>query len=384
MAVYHKHPSAFPLNFIIIGAGGTGSRIVPMLAQLIQSLPYMANLRPILFLVDDDIVEEKNLTRQLFAPQDVGQHKAKVITERYSQFYPSLEMHGIVGRVDDRDSLPTFTIGTLIKTGMSPEDSLKIMARRTVVITAVDSMESRRWCIASALHLPSPLSMTFLDPGNEDTFGQVTTFSGIAQCIVTNKSLKDKVDSLPVLCPFNLNTAYIPMPLTHYFLTPDGERTGGCADLDQTLALNALAASRTFDYIQAMMYNVPQPTHTTRFGLGGEASCSKMDVAWLKRLSEGKEQGYTDYQRLAEIFNVPLDTFNSMTMESSQAGDDLFKRVTDGKNPLSDACRLILNAIYFIPCFNILEAEEEMKNYEAAQKAKVAAATLADRAQDVA
>ena len=373
MAVYHKHPSAFPLNFIIIGAGGTGSRIVPMLAQLIQSLTYMANLRPILFLIDDDTVEEKNLTRQLFAPQDVGLHKAKVITERYSQFYPSLEMHGIVGRVDERDSLPTFTIGTLIKSGMSPEDARKIMARRTVVITAVDSMESRRWCIASALHLPSPLSMTFLDPGNEDTFGQVTTFSGIAQCVVTNKLLKDKIDALPVLCPINLTTAYIPMPLTHYFLTPDGERTGGCADLDQTLALNALAASRTFDYIQAMMYNVPQPTHTTRFGLGGEASCSKMDVAWLKRLAEGKEPGYTDYERLLGIFNTTADHFNSLTMESSQAGDELFKRIASGTQPLSDACRLILNALYFIPCFNILEAEEQMAAYNAPKPATAAA-----------
>lgn len=367
MAVYHKHPSAFPLNFIIIGAGGTGSRIVPMLAQLIQSLPYMANLRPLLFLIDDDVVEEKNLTRQLFAPQDVGLKKAEVITQRYSQFYPVLEMHSVVGRVDDRDSLPTYTIGTLIKTGMPPEDALKLMARRTVVITAVDSMESRRWCIASALHLPSPLSMTFLDPGNEDTFGQVTTFSGVAQCVVSNAQLKRKIDALPDLCPVNIDTAYIPMPLVHYFLTPDGERTGGCADLDQTLALNALAASRTFDYIQAMMFNVPQPTHTTRFGLGGEASCSKMDVMWLKRLAEGKEQGYTDYSRLLEIFDVSLNTFISTTMESSQAGDTLFKTLKPGAPVLSDACRLILNAIYFIPCFNVLDAEEKMNAYNNAK-----------------
>lgn len=376
MAVYHRHPSAFPLNFVIIGAGGTGSRLIPMVAQLIKSLPFMAMLRPAMFIIDDDIVEEKNLARQLFAPSDVGKGKAEVLANRYGSVY-GVEMHAIKDRVNHRDSLATFTIGTLIEKGMSPEEALRTMARRTVVVTAVDSMESRRWCIASALHLPSPLNITFIDPGNEDTFGQVSIFNAMAQCKVDNAMMKGKIDNLPDLCPVALETAYIPMPLVHYFLTPDGERTGGCADLDQTLALNSMAASRSFDYIQAMMYNVPLPTTMTRFGLGGEASCQKMDVRWMKRISYGQEYGVSDYDRLLELTTGIAETdFHAKAMEDSTCGDWFFKHLKKDV-VLSDACRLILNQCYFIPSFNIVDVEARIEKHNADRIAAAKAAVKA-------
>ena len=62
----------------VIGAGGVGS----ILIDLLKSVGYRR-----VHIIDNDTVEEKNLKRQLFSKEDVGESKAKVIAERYKYTY---------------------------------------------------------------------------------------------------------------------------------------------------------------------------------------------------------------------------------------------------------------------------------------------------------
>jgi hypothetical protein len=62
-------------DIYIIGCGGVGSWLAPALALLTSPAQ--------LVLIDADILEEKNLDRQLFKPEDIGRSKAEALSERY-------------------------------------------------------------------------------------------------------------------------------------------------------------------------------------------------------------------------------------------------------------------------------------------------------------
>lgn len=68
------------LLFIVLGSGGTGSYI----AEVIYTLSRTFNKIKYCFMVDGDIVEEKNLNRQRFFEMDVGKKKSDVIANRYN------------------------------------------------------------------------------------------------------------------------------------------------------------------------------------------------------------------------------------------------------------------------------------------------------------
>jgi molybdopterin/thiamine biosynthesis adenylyltransferase len=74
-------------NVVLIGVGGTGGYVLQQMARLLYSLKEQGASVPDVLLVDGDTVEEKNLLRQYFLPQDVGKKKATVLAERYARAY---------------------------------------------------------------------------------------------------------------------------------------------------------------------------------------------------------------------------------------------------------------------------------------------------------
>jgi len=71
------------VEIVVVGAGGTGSQVIAGLAQLhyaLVSLGHQYGLR--VTLVDDDIVSEANIGRQMFYPSDIGHYKADVLINR--------------------------------------------------------------------------------------------------------------------------------------------------------------------------------------------------------------------------------------------------------------------------------------------------------------
>lgn len=82
-------------NVFIFGAGGTTSWFLPKLLKIyndafnkVPALRYDLNI----ILIDQDVVETKNLIRQNFIADDVGGNKAQVLSERYSDIYPNIKV----------------------------------------------------------------------------------------------------------------------------------------------------------------------------------------------------------------------------------------------------------------------------------------------------
>ena len=74
-------------QIVIVGVGGTGGYVLQQVARLVYGLKAQGFRTPNILLMDGDTVEEKNLLRQYFLPQDVGRKKAEVLAERYSGAY---------------------------------------------------------------------------------------------------------------------------------------------------------------------------------------------------------------------------------------------------------------------------------------------------------
>lgn len=74
-------------RLVLIGVGGTGGYCLQQATRLIYALKEQGRVVPSVLLIDGDTVEERNLLRQYFLPQDIGRNKASVLAERYSRAY---------------------------------------------------------------------------------------------------------------------------------------------------------------------------------------------------------------------------------------------------------------------------------------------------------
>lgn len=86
MSFEHRIPAAMTTHawkVAVVGAGGTGSALLPNLARLHHAMLELGHPGGIDCTVyDDDTVSETNVGRQGFYPVDVGQHKATLIVNR--------------------------------------------------------------------------------------------------------------------------------------------------------------------------------------------------------------------------------------------------------------------------------------------------------------
>lgn len=82
----HSVPSAMTRrawSVVVVGAGGTGSALLPNLARLHHAMLELGHPGGIdCTVLDDDTVSETNVGRQGFYPNDVGQYKASLIVNR--------------------------------------------------------------------------------------------------------------------------------------------------------------------------------------------------------------------------------------------------------------------------------------------------------------
>lgn len=67
--------------FIIVGVGGTGSLLARDLPKLLIGTNHK------MLLVDGDLVEKKNLKRQSYQEQDIGEYKAIALSSKINTFY---------------------------------------------------------------------------------------------------------------------------------------------------------------------------------------------------------------------------------------------------------------------------------------------------------
>lgn len=384
-------PESLYTNFIVIGAGGTGSRIVAQLAQLVQSIEWVRDRSPTIHVFDDDVVEAKNLTRQLFAKVDIGKNKAEVLAERYSKQY-GIPITATVARITDEATLIRAIRGSIMAEGYNLQDTVTRMVRPTIVFLAVDTMEARRNIIAAISQMYFPFNMVVIDPGNEDSFGQVKVFNPICHPIHSPllgyaANHKSWVDSIPDfhINPFKLN--YIPMPLMHYMQTAETGGTGSCADLDQTLALNSMMASACIAVAQSLMLCRPHQTLTAFFDLSLVNRSETMNLPWLRSVCQGTNNEYLTENNLYELLDIdPAKLSKTEFLDKILFHECAWEGTKDAiRATLTPGQIELLKNLIFMPCMNLEEFTPsnlkrlETTRYEvlaAEEEARVAARKL--------
>lgn len=147
-----------PVQILIIGAGGTGGYVIPQLYRI----AYASKRKCRVIIADGDIVEEKNLIRQNFSPNDIGENKAAVLAERYAEVF-GIETEYIPDFIESEDQL--YNLLYIRHNGYSLEPQ-----PISILIGAVDNNRSRIMCNNVFNKLDD---IVYIDSGNGDFTGQV-------------------------------------------------------------------------------------------------------------------------------------------------------------------------------------------------------------------
>lgn len=105
--IRHYLPAALdhrPIHVLLVGCGGNGAQMLMGLASLDTALRAISSRSLHVTVVDDDVVSEANLGRQPFYRCDVGNSKARTLTERINLAH-GLDWTAIQGRAPDSISL---------------------------------------------------------------------------------------------------------------------------------------------------------------------------------------------------------------------------------------------------------------------------------------
>lgn len=146
------------INLIIIGAGGTGGHLFDSVARLAYGMnadPERPDLH--LTLVDGDEVEEKNLLRQNFVLDDLGENKAEALAYRYK----------------DQMDISTNVITEFFTSPDQITALFDMNADFNVIVGAVDNHYARYLIEQSMIQNKDSANVVWVDSGNGDRFGQV-------------------------------------------------------------------------------------------------------------------------------------------------------------------------------------------------------------------
>lgn len=171
---------------VVVGCGGTGGRIIPLIAQHIANHNKEIATNPRhnqyvkhpmkLLLVDMDIVEQKNLKRQNFFAFDVNKNKAECMALRYGALY-GIDIDYSSEKFSDELFAQRYNYNIII---FDCTDNLT--ARKS--IESSFTYNNIYYCISC---------------GNEDTFGQVIV-SCVRNKINTVNRTKDLLSDFITIC----------------------------------------------------------------------------------------------------------------------------------------------------------------------------------------
>lgn len=142
--------------YIIVGVGGTGSYALKNIIQYLNG----KKTRSKIVLIDGDVLEEKNLTRQGFLQRDLNKNKAEALGERFNKVVPV------------QVTLEYYT--SFIETVEDIEKHCTGNVRRIHLISCVDNNMARFRMIMTQhkLHHDLNKQVSFIDAGNSEYTGQ--------------------------------------------------------------------------------------------------------------------------------------------------------------------------------------------------------------------
>ena len=154
------------LRFIVVGAGGTGSFVVPAIARLIYELEQQQNKSAEMLIVDPDAVEKGNIPRSNFCFAEIGRYKAQTLAERVSMAWG----------IETSFSCEWFDAEKHLKSSTSDYRSL------TIIVGCVDNNLARREmhrALDESRSYGDASRVWWIDGGNGKTSGQVLLGSTI-------------------------------------------------------------------------------------------------------------------------------------------------------------------------------------------------------------
>lgn len=142
--------TCYKFNIVLIGAGGTGGNLAPMIARLISG-----NDNVSLTIVDGDFVEISNLERQPYLEFDVGKNKAETLSVKLNTAFNLKSTY-----------FPEYitTVKNLEMLCKSDSETL------TIIVGAVDNHQAR---VLMERFFSVKENIIYIDSANEDYFGDV-------------------------------------------------------------------------------------------------------------------------------------------------------------------------------------------------------------------
>ncbi|MBD0264589.1 MAG: ThiF family adenylyltransferase, partial [Tolypothrix sp. Co-bin9] len=225
-------PSWQSIDFILVGCGGTGSHVAYAIARLLWAVEQIfPDRKAVATFVDPDIVEAKNIARQLFCHADIGRNKAQVLASRLSL---SLGINiGAIPKAFSREMIG------------DPEHN-----KLVVIIGCVDNAEARSTIANCLSQVISPKKIIWIDGGNHEQSGQVLLGNTPTWAELEKETHKNGFCSL------------IPSPaLIHPELLLESKNNIqplSCAELallnTQSFAINIRVAAEINDYLRGVTF----------------------------------------------------------------------------------------------------------------------------------
>ncbi len=142
------------ITIMLIGCGGTGSMLLPRLARLNYVLQQLGHKGIYVEVLDGDIVEEKNILRQNFTKDDIGENKAVCMVSKINMAFDT-----------DWNAIPS---------NLEAEEELN----GNIIISCVDNVSARK-IISEKVdnlgnsHIDTLKTFLWFDCGNTRDTGQV-------------------------------------------------------------------------------------------------------------------------------------------------------------------------------------------------------------------
>lgn len=314
-------------NVVVVGCGGTGGRLLPMLGQ-IMSRGQWNDLVPTMTLIDGDEVEVKNLTRQNFIVDDVGRNKAECLAERYGAAF-ELPIVCIPHYFQDSDNWSHWLSNHV------PQNFQRLVTDRpSTIFLCVDNMKARFEIIQSILMstLRSGIEHLIVDAGNENTFGQTRVYSSR---VLSREDTDADLDVLNRLVQKAANAdiplPYIPCPMAEYLRSSgyQGDPDASCADLEQTAAVNAVMAMSMFSVFQNIYMMMPIKVETWFYDIHNGNDQTRLDRDWIEGVLTGNRHRLEPNEDV-RAYPVSTRTMNAAYASSQEEfWDPIVKSVND-------------------------------------------------------
>lgn len=264
VVMYPQAVGASPLLCIVVGAGGNGARLVPPLMQMLRPGDRLA-------IMDNDVVEDRNLLRQHFSRSDVGSPKALVLAERYRR--EGIGTGAIQAMLDDGNKASILSLCIQAAAG----EGLR-SPTHAVIFGCVDGSAGRR-ALHSALDMAGKnyaTQLAWIDIGNDMRSGQaMLSLRRWGMAKVAAKYPVPKVLG-PHVCMLDGLAEAMPQLLR---TSEEEKKEASCADrVDiQTVQVNVMAASCALNIFSSLLLGLPIQNAGVFFNTGNALQPIKLE-----------------------------------------------------------------------------------------------------------